>query len=80
VPQQEPLVQQLRVVGDEFGERRESMVRDCCGHQVHPGARQRVVVERRPPVVLREKPQMVKLILKEAFGISIGGPKVQPAP
>jgi hypothetical protein len=26
------------------------------------------------------KPQMVKLILKEAFGISIGGPKVQPAP
>jgi hypothetical protein len=25
------------------------------------------------------KPQMVKLILKEAFGISIGGPKPQPA-
>jgi putative NADH-flavin reductase len=25
------------------------------------------------------KPQMVKLLLKEAFGISIGGPKVQPA-
>jgi uncharacterized protein YbjT (DUF2867 family) len=26
------------------------------------------------------KPQMVKLLLKEAFGISIGDPKVQPAP
>lgn len=26
------------------------------------------------------KPQMVKLLLKEAFGISIGDPRVQPAP
>ena len=25
------------------------------------------------------KPKMVKLILKEAFGISIGGPRAQPA-
>lgn len=30
------------------------------------------------PVAL--KPKMVKLLLKEAFGISIGGPRVQPAP
>jgi putative NADH-flavin reductase len=26
------------------------------------------------------KPQMVKLLLKEGFGISLGGPRVQPAP
>jgi putative NADH-flavin reductase len=25
------------------------------------------------------KPQMLKLILREAFGISLGGPKAQPA-
>jgi hypothetical protein len=25
------------------------------------------------------KPKMVKLILKEAFGISIGGPRAEPA-
>jgi hypothetical protein len=25
------------------------------------------------------KPQMLKLLLREAFGISVGGPKAQPA-
>jgi hypothetical protein len=25
------------------------------------------------------KPKMVKMLLKEAFGISIGGPRTQPA-